>query len=345
MEKFLKEAEKYLILAGVLLFAVFTLPGFPSPYFIPKEILASVIISLALITSLTRSILKGEMKMSIGKFDIGVLLLAIVYLVASIFITPNKMEAFFYPGTTTFVLLSAIFYLIINQFTKRGKNSVLLALFTSGIILSVSVLFTELGLFAKIPQLPEFMKNSAFNPLGSDLQSMVYLFALLPLGVAQIIKEKESIKKIFFGVASSVLIFGIILLGVNMLPGKPQAPVLPNWQTSWEIVIDTLKQSPLLGAGPANYLSAFNVYRPISYNQTNLWQVRFSSANNYYFTLITEVGLIGLAALVILLIAVYKSFGGSFCNFSSSTGTNLPFYGSSFRFFRIGGKVYNRCYQ
>ncbi|KKR89088.1 MAG: hypothetical protein UU39_C0045G0002, partial [Candidatus Woesebacteria bacterium GW2011_GWD1_41_12] len=306
MEKFLKEAEKYLILAGVLLFAVFTLPGFPSPYFIPKEILASVIISLALITSLTRSILKGEMKMSIGKFDIGVLLLAIVYLVASIFITPNKMEAFFYPGTTTFVLLSAIFYLIINQFTKRGKNSVLLALFTSGIILSVSVLFTELGLFAKIPQLPEFMKNSAFNPLGSDLQSMVYLFALLPLGVAQIIKEKESIKKIFFGVASSVLIFGIILLGVNMLPGKPQAPVLPNWQTSWEIVIDTLKQSPLLGAGPANYLSAFNVYRPISYNQTNLWQVRFSSANNYYFTLITEVGLIGLAALVILLIAVYK---------------------------------------
>jgi tetratricopeptide (TPR) repeat protein len=306
MEKLLKEVEKYLILAGVLLFAVFTLPGFPSPFFIPKEILASVIISLALIASLTRSILKGELKFALGKFDAGVVLLSIAYLVASIIATPNKMEAFFYPGITTFVLLSAIFYLIINQFTKRGKNSVLLALFASGILLSVSILFTKLGVFAKIPQLPGFMKDSSFNPLGSNLHSVIYLLALLPIGISQILKESETVRKMFFGVASSILIFGIIILGVNMLPGKPQAPVLPSWQTSWEITVETLKKSPLLGAGPGNYLSAFNLYKPLSYNGTDLWQVRFSSSNNYYFTLITELGLIGLAALVILLVSIYK---------------------------------------
>ncbi len=306
MEKTLKDIQKYLVLAGVLLFAIFTLPGFPSPYFVPKEILAVIIISLALIVSLIRSIMNGEIKFSIGKFDVGVILLTLAYLISSILATPNKMEAFFYPGFTTFVLISAIFYLLINQFTKRGKNSVLLALFASGILLSISVLFTGLGIFAKIPQLPGFMKDSAFNPIGSNLQSLVYLLALLPIGITQIIKEKDVIKKLFFGVASSVLIFGIVLLGVNMLPGKPQAPILPSMQTSWEIAVDTLKKSPLLGAGAGNYLSAFNLYRPIEYNSTNLWQVRFSSANNFYFTLITEVGIIGLAALVILLIGIYK---------------------------------------
>lgn len=308
MEKLLNTVEKYLIIVGVALFAVFVLPGFPSPHFVPKEIFAGIILCLALIVSLIKSIIKGEMKFATGKFDLGVILLVIAYLLASIFRTPNKMEAFFYPGTTTFVILSAIFYLIINQFTRRGKNATLLALFTSGIFLSLSILFTSLGIFAKIPQLPQFMKDPMFNPLGGNLQSVAYILALLPIGVAQIIKEKDLVKRTFFGVASAVLIFGVILVGINMLPGKPQAPILPPWQTSWEVAVETLKKSPLLGVGSANYLSAFNLFRPLSYNGTDLWQVRFSSANNYYFTLITEVGLVGLVAMTILLISIYKKF-------------------------------------
>ncbi len=306
MEKLFNTIKKYLVIAAASLFAVFVLPGFPSPHVVPKEIFLALMICLALVVSFVYSIVKGEVKFAVGKFDVGIVLLMLAYLLASFFGATNKMEAFFFPGTTTFVILSAIFYLIVNQFTRRGKNVVLLALFVSGILLSVSILFIQLGIFAKIPQLPAFMKETTFNPLGGNLQSLIYLLALLPIGITQIIREKETVKRLFFGVASSVIVLGIILVGISMLPGKPQAPVLPSWQTSWEVVVETLKKSPLLGAGSANYLSAFNLYRPISYNQTNLWQVRFSSANNYYFTLITEVGLIGLAAMVILLVSVYK---------------------------------------
>jgi len=308
MEKILSNIEKYIILVGVSLFAIFVLPGFSSPYFIPKEILGAIIISLALIACSARSIFKGESKFSIGKFDLGIILLTLSYIISAIFRTPNKMEAFFYPGTVTFVLIAVLFYFLINQFSKRFKNSVLIALFVSGILLSVSILFTQLGLFAKIPQLPVFMKDSTFNPIGSNLQAIVYLLALLPIGVSQILKDKEVVSRTFFGVASIVVLFGVILAGINLLPGKPQAVVLPTWQTSWEVAVETLKQSPVLGAGPGNYLSAFNLYRPISYNQTNLWQVRFSSANNYYLTLLTELGFIGIATLAILFVSIYKKF-------------------------------------
>lgn len=312
MEKLLNTIKKYLILIGAGLFVIFTLPGFPSPFYVPKEIFAAAILSLALLASFIKSIIKGEVKFSTGKFDIGVLLIIITYLVSSVFATPNKMEAFFFPGTTTFMVFAGVFYLVINQLSKKGKNEVLMALFASGILLTLSVIFTKLGVFAKIPQLPAYMKDATFNPMGAGLQSLVYLLALLPIGIAQIIKDKDFVKRIFFGVASAVLIFGIIVMGSDMLPGKPQAPILPSWQTSWSILIDTIKQNPLLGTGPGNYLSAFNLYRPIAYNASNLWQVRFSSANNFYFTLITEVGLIGLAALVVFLVGVYKKLSHDF---------------------------------
>lgn len=312
MEKILSTIEKYAILLGVCLFGVVTLPGFPSPYYIPKEIFGLLIISVALVVASARSIIKGEIKYSPGKFDIGVGLFIFAYLITSIIKTPNKMEAFFYPGTTTFVAIAGIFYLIINQFSKRTKNLVISALYVSGILLSISILFTELGIFSKIPQLPDFIKDSAFNPLGGNLQSILYLIVLLPFGFLQIASDKDVVKKTFYSVSSVVIAFGIGITVLNILPGKTQSPILPSWQTSWEITVETLKQSPIVGAGPANYLSAFNLYRPISYNQTNLWQARFTSANNYYFTLITEMGFVGLAALIILLVQIYKVLQNSY---------------------------------
>lgn len=308
MDKVLNSVNKYLVFVAVLIFPIFFLSGFNSPFYVPKMIFLGIIITLALVSSLTKSITKGETKFASGKFDVGVILLVIAYLASSILRTPNKMEAFFFPGITTLLALSAIVYLITNQFSKRGKNGVLISLFASGILLSVFVIFAKLGLFAKIPQLPEFMKQATFNPTGANLQSLIYLLALIPIGIVQIIKDKDWVKRIFFGVSSAILILGIILVGVDLLPGKPQTPVFPTWQTSWGIVVDSLKESPVLGVGPGNYLSAFNLYRPISYNMTDLWQLRFSSANNFYFTLISEAGLLGLAAIAVLLFSVYKKF-------------------------------------
>jgi tetratricopeptide (TPR) repeat protein len=65
--------------------------------------------------------------------------------------------------------------------------------------------------------------------------------------------------------------------------------------------------SPLWGVGSGNYITAFNLYRPVSYNSTDLWQVRFTTASNFLFTMVTEVGFAGLIALVALIFALYKN--------------------------------------
>jgi tetratricopeptide (TPR) repeat protein len=304
--KLIKNIEKYILVALAALFALFVFPKFPSPYFIPKEIFGAILISIVLVLWSARSIIKSETFFSVGKFDLGVILIVIAYIISAIVKTPNKMEAFFYPGTVTFVVIASLFYFLVNQFDKKTKNLVLITLFGSGVLLSISVLFTQLGLFGKIPFLPTFIKNANFSPIGGNLPSAVYLLALLPIGVALIIKEKELIKRIFWSVASAVIVFGVAVLVLSLLPGKAQALTFPSIQTSWGIVIDTLKQSPIWGVGPDNYVTAFNLFRPVTYNQTALWLSRFSTANNYYFTLITEVGFAGLAAIAVLLIAVYR---------------------------------------
>jgi tetratricopeptide (TPR) repeat protein len=38
-----------------------------------------------------------------------------------------------------------------------------------------------------------------------------------------------------------------------------------------------------------------------------LWAIKFQTANNFYFTLLTEAGMIGLAGVVLLLISVYRT--------------------------------------
>ena len=304
--KFIRNIEKYILVAFVALFAIFVLPRFSTSYMIPKEIFGAVAISAVLILWSVGAVIKGESSFSIGKFDLGVVLFALAYILSAVFKTPNKMEAFLFPGTVTFVIISCLLYFLINQFGKKTKDLILITLFGSGILLAVSIFFTELGLFAKIPQLPTFMKSSFFNPVGGGLPSALYLITLLPIGIALAVKEKDLVKRMFFGVASAFIVFALTALVIGLLPGKPQALVSPGTQTSWEIVIETLKQSPIWGSGPDNYVAAFNLFRPLTYNQTALWLTRFSTASNYYFTLITEVGFAGLAAIAVLLISVYR---------------------------------------
>lgn len=305
--KIIKNIEKYVLVALAALFAVFVFPKFGIPHAIPKEIFGIITISLFLVLWSVRSIIKSETTFSIGKFDLGVLLIGLTYVLSAVIKTPNKMETFFLPGTATFIIIAVIFYFLVNQLDKRAKNLILMAFFTSGIFVSISILFTQLGVFGKIPQLPAFIKSPSFAPVGGALPSALYLFALLPIGIAFIIKEKELVKRMFWVVASAIIIFGITVAVLSILPDKAQSIVFPNMNTSWGIVVDTLKQSPIWGTGPDNYVTAFSLFKPVTFNQTGLWLAKFSTANNFYFTLITELGFAGLIAFAVLLFSIYKS--------------------------------------
>ena len=311
MEKALQQIEKYILVVTVFLLPIIVLPISPNPFIVPKLAVLVFGICLALLVRAIRILSTGKLEFSVGKFDLPVFLILIAYLISTILRTPNKMEAILLPGTATIIFAATLLYFLINQFEKE-KSHFEMSLIFSGALFSIIVILSSSGLLGKIPQLPEFAKNGSFTPEGGYLPAGLFLVTLVPLGIGFLLKSKSLSEKLLVGIAGFFVVIGLIISAYNLIPGRPFAPRFPALSTSWSIAVDSLKESPILGVGPGNYLTAFNRFRPVDYNQTNLWAVKFATASNFYLSVLTEAGLLGFAALSLLLFAIYKKVKENF---------------------------------
>ena len=309
-EKVIRQIETVFLYVLIILLPIIVLPVFANAFTTAKILVLTFGLGIILLIKAIRMFMKGSVEISMSAFDFPVLVLAIVYIVSSIWQTPNKMEAFFLPGTATIIVAVSLLYFVVNQLSNGEKKAFKSVLFTSGAVFAFVSLLAVAGVFGALP-VPEFMKANSFNTLGGSLPGIILLVSLLPMGIGAIINEKEMAKKAFFGVATTVIVLAGLATGLNALPAKASSPQLPTFTTSWGIAIDSLKDDPLLGVGPGNYLSAFNRFRPLSYNQTDLWAIRFTSGRNFVFTTVTETGLLGLASLTILGITLVKTLKGN----------------------------------
>lgn len=298
--------EKYTLYVVLLLAPLAVLPLFPNPFGVTKVALLSFGVGIALLLKAINTIVKGKLTIGVGKFDIGVLFLLVSYILSAVLKTPNKIEAFFAPGTATVVISAALVYFLVNTYKKGEKENFFVVLFVSSLLISLVNLLAFSGLLARIPQLPAFAKDTLFTSLGGHLPAAIFLVSLLPFGIGLLVRESDYVKKVFWAVSVFVVLLGLGISVFTVLPGKETSPRLLDYATSWSVSVDTLKESPILGAGPDNYLTAFNRFRPISYNQTELWNTRFTSARSFYLTLLTEAGILGAAGVVFILLTLYR---------------------------------------
>ncbi len=305
MDKILESIEKYILLGIVFLLPLFVTNAFPNFFDLPKLILLSLAISLVLIIKSLITLQKGELKISTSPIDIPLILLAVAYIVSAILKTPNKMEAFFFPGTATAIIALVLFYVLVTSSDAKSKLTNII--FYSGSLIGLVSILSFFKVFSIIPQLPDVVKNSQFSLLEGKLPEALFLLTVLPLGIKLLLSENSALKKTINSLALIVMTVGLVLAIFSILPGQPSSPALPSFETSWSISIDALKETPIFGVGPGNYLTAFNRFRPLAYNLTNLWTVRFTSARNWPFTVLTEAGLFGFAAFLILGYKIYQT--------------------------------------
>jgi hypothetical protein len=250
MEQFLAKLEKYILYAIVFLFPVVILTISPNPFVVPKLALLAFGAALLLLVRAIRVITTGRLDFSVGTFDFPVVLFTISYLVSSLIRTPNKMEAFLLPGTATAVIAGGLLYFLINQLKQEEKSQLTLVLSASATLFSVLILLSFSGIFSKIPQLPPFLKLSGFTPEGGFLPAAIFLGVILPMCVGHVLSQKEVTKKAFFGIATSLIVFGLAISIYNLLPGRPFSPRFPSYGVSWYVAVDALKESPIFGVGP-----------------------------------------------------------------------------------------------
>lgn len=85
---------------------------------------------------------------------------------------------------------------------------------------------------------------------------------------------------------------------VQSFPREIQLPLT----TSWKVSVSAFRDFPLIGSGPGSYLNDFTAYKPVNFNNTNLWNLSFDSAFNEYFQVLATMGALGLFALILLTI-------------------------------------------
>ena len=80
-----------------------------------------------------------------------------------------------------------------------------------------------------------------------------------------------------------------------ILPGSGNTILLLPFTAGWSIALDIFKNARtfLLGAGPENFMAAYTRLKPAYLNLTPLWDSRFNSSSNEFFTVLTTTGVLG----------------------------------------------------
>jgi len=84
---------------------------------------------------------------------------------------------------------------------------------------------------------------------------------------------------------------------------------------SWAIAGNTLTDNAkniFLGSGPGTFFHSFAKEKPVSLNNTQLWQLRYDRAGNYISELLTTTGLLGFLGYVLMLGIIMTMVGLTF---------------------------------
>ncbi len=107
-----------------------------------------------------------------------------------------------------------------------------------------------------------------------------------------------------FAIPMALIVLGIFLMLVNFnwssIKSKFPLEVAPSHQTSWGIVLDSLKSRPL-GFGLENFRIAYDKFKPLDIANTAFSQIRFSDATSEAADMAAEGGVLMILAVLSLL--------------------------------------------
>lgn len=249
-------------------------------------------------------------------FDLPILALAGAFIVSTIFAAPNKWETLWLPnGTGTIITLTLLYFIIVNNISKDNRIKLLSSFVISSVILSLVTIYQFIGLGENLISETSyfaFMRVKSWTPAGNYLSLITLLIPALVLISTRFIFTLKEIKEnkaslAYYSVSILAIITSLVISLRNVF--FVTKPILLPISTSWAIMIEVFKniKNFFLGVGSNSFLDAFSQFRPVNYNLTNFWNIRFGVSGNFYLHILTTLGILGFAALVWLIIKVVKT--------------------------------------
>lgn len=301
-DKILSFGPVILAVVAALVFSPINIDAFD----LPKTTLLLIVCGILMVAFFLKAVIAKKLEISSSVFNLPVLAFAAA-LLASALIPANKISSL-----TTFAMLSVpafLVYFLLSNIIKseqgfgRAVSGLIFSAFALSLFTIIANIYALVGrIYTGLPAL-NFL-SPVFSPVGSIFAQTVFLLIISPLVIAKI-KTKN---KFIWAPILAMISIGI-LLGINTLFAN--RPVLLDYQTSWRIATGALGTSflsAIFGAGYNQFGNVFTLFKPLDFNLTPLWNLRFTSSGNYYLHLLAVSGIAGLAAFLWLVARFVKTF-------------------------------------
>ena len=311
IESYFSTIKSLIVFALLLLFPLFFLP-FTNEFFITSKmyLLAFGSLLLILISTIELAVTrKIQWKKNI--FDNVIFLLIISLSLSIIISSPNKIQALFQPNFGLISILAlSVFFIYLSRTVKITKLSNLGVLSIASLIVSLITIIFFFKPFSNVSLSEnfQFLNNSLFSPIGSPLNLMIFIGFFVFYSFLNLFHKKD--KKSLMANIPLLLInlLALSLIVFTMIRDK-SGVILPPLSLSWYGAVEVLKNpiTAFFGVGLDNYASMFTKVKDFAYNQSDLWQISaFNTSSSTVLHILTEAGLFGLVAFILLLATMLK---------------------------------------
>ena len=281
----------------LLVFLVFGLPLFFAPiltdsFEFGKQIFLLVSSFLVFVVWAVKSLITKKLTFQKTPYLVSTFLFLLSFLASTLINSPNKTNSFAAPVGTGALLLVTLVYILISNL---GKSKLLLLSILAGAgltsFVSLILLFGNFSFPLNFPSL-NLVIPQTWSPTGSLISQVVFLLVAVVIGFGLIYEE---IKKKNFPFTAILFTVNILLLSglaasLHLLTSA-KIVLLPQ-STAWAIAVESLKSGRIafFGLGPGEFIHAFTSFKPLYFNNSEYWNIRFASSSNWYFQVLTEIG-------------------------------------------------------
>lgn len=80
-----------------------------------------------------------------------------------------------------------------------------------------------------------------------------------------------------------------------------------DFATSWKVSASAFRDNPFWGTGPGTFIYNFTQYKPLAFNSSKFWNIRFDTSFNEYLGVLGTLGGFGFLLLLIVTISQIRS--------------------------------------
>lgn len=292
------------------LLPIFFFPLLTDGFDLAKNFLLMITALIGLVLWIIGLLAERDEKIRVDKNLIWGLLLGVWILISWIKESGGlRMQAIISWGGMGTILALMIWGWIWTQIVdEKEKEKMVSWLTVSGILVAVISLVVFLIPGSKMPILwpknnPIFSITNNFSLTGSllaEMSLMVFLGINWGLRVLRSINEKKD-----YMVEAVLAAFFLMIFGLGLFRQTKVGWNYLDMNSSWSITAESFKKVPLWGAGVGNYLTAFDLWKPASFNMTKNWTTSFGLAATGWMQIWTELGIVGL---LVMLVMMWNSF-------------------------------------